>query len=233
MSVEQAADLKMSPRVSVYLLAENRLLRDTLARLLRKHSGIEVVGVSRSSESARDEIISSCCEVILADCFDNSSHSDSLRDLMKQDLGVKLVLFGMNEDPNTFLQAVYLGSCGYLLKDASSSEIVAAVLAAVRGEATCPPNLCMKMIQHLSKMENASLEVSDAQNSDRKALTPRQLQLLRLVADGLTNKEIAASLNLSQFTVKNHIHRVMRRVEAGSRHDAVHLVRASGQLTIR
>jgi len=80
----------------------------------------------------------------------------------------------------------------------------------------------MTMIQHLSKMESANLEVSDVQNGDRKALTPRQLQLIRLVADGLTNKEIAASLNLSQFTVKNPIHRVMRRVEAASRHDAVH-----------
>jgi len=120
-----------------------------------------------------------------------------------------------------------------LLKDASSAEIVAAVLAAARGEATCPPQLCMTMIQHLSKTGNANLEAPDAQKEDRKALTPRQLQLIRLVADGLTNKEIAANLNLSQFTVKNHIRRVMRRVEAGSRYDAVHLVRASGQLTMR
>jgi len=136
----------------------------------------------------------------------------------------------MNEDPDVFLKAVFLGICGYLLKDASAVEIVAAVRAAVRGEATCPPSLCMTLIQHLSKKKQERLETSDPQNGDRKALTPRQLQLIRLVANGLTNKEIAANLNLSQFTVKNHIRRVMRQMEAASRHDAVNLIRASGQL---
>jgi DNA-binding NarL/FixJ family response regulator len=232
-SVEQTDELRMSRKVTVYLLAENRLLRDTLARLLRKRSDISVVGVNRSSESVKDEIISSRCEVILTDCFDNSGTSEFWRELIGQGAGIKLVLFGMNENPGSFLRAVYLGICGYLLKDASSAEIVAAVLAAARGEATCPPQLCMTMIQHLSKTGNANLEAPDAQKEDRKALTPRQLQLIRLVADGLTNKEIAANLNLSQFTVKNHIRRVMLRVEAGSRYDAVHLVRASGQLTMR
>jgi DNA-binding NarL/FixJ family response regulator len=70
----------------------------------------------------------------------------------------------------------------------------------------------------------------ELQSSNQKALTPRQLQLIRLVAEGLTNKEIAANLNLSQFTVKNHLRRVMRQVEAASRHDAVDVLRATGQL---
>jgi two-component system NarL family response regulator len=211
-------------------LTENRLLRDTLARLLRKRSEINVVGVNRRSESIKDEIISSHCDVVLTDCFDNTARSTFLHDVLDQDAGVKLLLFGMNEDPDVFLKAVFLGICGYLLKDASAVEIVAAVRAAVRGEATCPPSLCMTLIQHLSKKKQERLETSDPQNGDRKALTPRQLQLIRLVANGLTNKEIAANLNLSQFTVKNHIRRVMRQMEAASRHDAVNLIRASGQL---
>jgi len=227
----QPDDLKSSPQVGVYLLTENRLLRDTLARLLRKRSEINVVGVSRRSESIEDEIISSHCDVVLTDCFDNTARSTFLRDIVDQLSGVKLLLFGMNDDPDVFLKAVFLGICGYLLKDASAAEIVAAVRAAVRGEATCPPRLCMTLIQHLSKKKQERLETSHPQIGDRKALTPRQLQLLRLVADGMTNKEIAANLNLSQFTVKNHIRRVMRQVVAASRHDAVNLVRATGQLT--
>ena len=227
----QPDDLKSSPQVGVYLLTENRLLRDTLARLLRKRSEINVVGVSRRSESIEDEIISSHCDVVLTDCFDNTARSTFLRDIVDQLSGVKLLLFGMNDDPDVFLKAVFLGICGYLLKDSSAAEIVAAVRAAVRGEATCPPRLCMTLIQHLSKKKQERLETSHPQIGDRKALTPRQLQLLRLVADGMTNKEIAANLNLSQFTVKNHIRRVMRQVVAASRHDAVNLVRATGQLT--
>ena len=228
----QTDDRKLCPQVSVYLLTENRLLRDTLARLLKKRSEINVVGVSRSSETVKDEILSSHCDVVLTDCFDNTARSTFLRDVLGQNSGVKLLLFGMNDDPDVFCSAVFLGICGYLLKDASAAEIVAAVHAAVRGEATCPPSLCMTLIQHLSEKGQGKFETSHPSNGDRKTLTPRQLQLLRLVADGKTNKEIAADLNLSQFTVKNHIRRVMRQVEAASRHDAVSLVRATGQLTL-
>lgn len=88
----------------------------------------------------------------------------------------------------------------------------------------------MHLIEHLSKMSHEKAVASDAQIVDRKILTPRQLQLLRLVAQGMTNKEIAATLNLSPFTVKNHIRRVMRQVDAASRSDAVVLIRATGQL---
>jgi DNA-binding NarL/FixJ family response regulator len=136
----------------------------------------------------------------------------------------------MDDDPGAFLKAVHYGVCGYLLKEASAAEIVAAVRAAGRGEATCPPSLCMTLIQYLSKRKYERDEVADAQAVAQKTLTPRQLQLIRLVAEGLTNKEIAANLNLSQFTVKNHLRRVMRQVEAASRHDAVDALRASGQL---
>ncbi len=223
-----ANNCKLSREVSVYLLAENRLLRDTLARLLRKRAGINVVGVSRSSETAKEEILASRCDVVLMDSSDNPACSVFLDDLLGQDSGVKLLLFGMDDDPDMFLKAVQYGICGYLLKEASAAEIVAAVRAAVQGEATCPPHLCMSLIQYVSKKRHEKLDSLEMQGG--KALTPRQLQLIRLVAEGLTNKEIAANLNLSQFTVKNHLRRVMRQVEAASRHDAVDVLRANGQL---
>jgi len=88
----------------------------------------------------------------------------------------------------------------------------------------------MSLIQYMSKKKYEKMGSVEAQCASQKTLTPRQLQLVRLVAEGLTNKEIAANLNLSQFTVKNHLRRVMRQVEAASRHDAVDALRASGQL---
>ncbi len=221
---------KLSPEVSVYLLAENRLLRDTLARLLRKRAEINVVGVSRSSETAKEEILGSQCDVVLMDCFESEACSLLLEELLGQESEVKPLLFGMDDDPEAFLKAVQLGVCGYLLKEASASEIVAAVRAAGRGEATCPAHLCLAMMRYISKKRHEKLDAAEMQAANAKALTPRQLQLIRLVAEGLTNKEIAANLNLSQFTVKNHLRRVMRQVEAASRHDAVDVLRATGQL---
>jgi DNA-binding NarL/FixJ family response regulator len=222
----------LSHEIGVYLLAENRLLRDTLARLLRKRSEINVVGVGRSSEAAKGTILASKCDVVLMDSFDNEACSSMLDDVLEHDSGIKLLLFGMDHDPEMFSKAVHFGICGYLLKEASAAEIVAAVRAAARGEASCPPSLCMTLIQYLSKRRREKGETQDSLGCSQKALTPRQLQLLRLVAEGMTNKEIAANLNLSPFTVKNHLRRVMRQVEATSRYNAVDVLRANGQLSI-
>ncbi len=139
-----------SPEVSVFLLAENRLLRDTLARLLRKRSEINVVGISRDTKAITNEIAESNCEVVLTDCFSTESHTSLLSDLLNHNADVKILLFGMDEDPQIFLAAVQLGIRGYVLKDASAAEIIAAVRAVARGEASCPPRLCLTLIQHVA-----------------------------------------------------------------------------------
>jgi DNA-binding NarL/FixJ family response regulator len=226
----QIHNCPVSPEVSVFLLAENRLLRDTLARLLRKRSEINVVGISRDTKAVTNEIEVSNCEVVLTDCFSSESHAALLYELLNKAPEIKILLFGMDEDPEIFLQAVQLGIRGYVLKDASAAEIIAAVRAVARGEACCPPRLCLTLIQHVANDYRTNPKNALGLTSDKNSLTHRQLQLMQLVAQGLTNKEIAANLHLSEFTVKNHIRRVMRQMEAESRHEAVDLIRATGYL---
>jgi DNA-binding NarL/FixJ family response regulator len=109
------------------------------------------------------------------------------------------------------------------LKEASASDVISAVKAAMRLEATCPPRLCHTLFQFVAQTAE---QPQSAQ--PRLDLTLRQLQLVELVAKGLTNKEIAAQLNLSEFTVRNHIHRILKQADVGSRHEAVEAVRAKG-----
>ena len=220
---------KTAEEVKVFLLTENRLLRDTLARLLAKRAEITVVGVSGSFETAKGEILSTTGNVVLLD----DCEASFIEVLLEEDPTVKVLLFGMDEDDEAFIEAVQLGISGYVLKEASASEIVSAVRAAARGEATLPPQLLMGLVKHLRKTRREKGDCAENGVTAQKSLTPRQLQLVQLVAEGLTNKEIAANLNLSQFTVKNHLRRVMRQVEAASRHDAVDALRASGQLSAR
>ena len=209
----------------VYLLAENRLLRETLARLLQKRANICVVGVRAASDSAIEAILASQCEIVLTDCLSTSQGTCLIRKLLDKLPRLKIVLFGMDEDPNTFWQSACLGISGYLLKDATATEIIAAVRAVSQGEAACPPRLCMSLIQRLAQ-QSRTLAALEGAPGAKASLTHRQLELVDLVGKGLTNKEIAASLNLSEFTVKNHIRRIMRQVDADSRHDAVEMVRA-------
>jgi len=216
--------------VKVYLLAENRLLRETLARLLQKRAGICVVGVSRYHEMAIREVATSGCDILLADCLTNPEESSLLRELFEDAPQIKVVLFGMDEEPAIFLRSVYLGVSGYILKEASASEIIAAVRGVAQGEAACPSKLCMALIQHLAHEYRENPRIAAHPGSAKGSLTHRQLQLVDLVEKGLTNKEIAASLNLSEFTVKNHLRRIMRQVDADDRHQAVEVIRASGFL---
>ena len=218
--------------LNVYLLAENRLLRETLARLLQKRGGISVVGVSRYTESSVAEICASQCSILLMDSMATTEDMILLGDLFERVPEIKVVLFGMDKDAGLFLKSAYCGVSGYVLKEASASEIIAAVRAVAQGEAAWPPQLCMDLVRHLSHEYRMRAKLRVPPGSTKYCLTARQLELMRLVERGLTNKEIAVNLNLSEFTVKNHIRRVMRTVDADDRHEAVDAIRASGLLPV-
>jgi len=118
---------------------------------------------------------------------------------------------------STFLTAVRAGVSGYLLNDASATELIATIRAVTRGEAVCPPLLCSALFRVVAQRERL---IPSAQRMGPR-LTRRQQELVPMIARGLTNKEIASHLNLSEQTIKNHIHRILRRVGANDRFEVV------------
>ena len=227
----QTNSVGSSSSISVYLVAENRLLREALVRLFQNRAGICVVGESRYSKSASEQIAASQCDVLLLDST-ATLETTPISELNENAPEIKIVLFGMDEDGDSFLRAVRCGVRGYVLKEASSAEIIAAVRAVAQGGALCPPRLCLSLFQFVSQKSRQGSAMADQQACIKLGLTYRQRQLVSLVARGLTNKEIAANLNLSEFTVKNHLHRIMKRVQAENRHEAVDVVRAGGVLPV-
>ncbi len=211
--------------IRVYLLIENRLLREALERILRKRASFQVVGSSGKEECSPQRVLESQCEVMVLDFFDASWLEVHLPPKAGHVSALKLLLIGMSDDSEQFLAAVRGGVTGYLMKDASVSEVIAAVRSILRGEAACPPELCRYLFQYVSQMPQGK---SVATKEGRPELTLRQRQLVELVAKGLTNKEIASQLNLSQYTVKNHVRRIMKHVDAGSRGQAVEMILSHG-----
>ena len=128
----------------------------------------------------------------------------------------------MEPDEKLFLTAIRSGAMGYLLKDASASDLVCAVRAVYQGDAVCPPQLCSALFRFVAR---STEKIPAKRWGPRPDLTLRQQQLMALVAKGLTNKEIALSLHLSEFTVRNHIHRILKQLDAGSRTAAVEAIR--------
>lgn len=197
----------------VFLLIENRLLREALGRLFRKRAEFRVVAQGGRSEISPEDVRNNPCAVLAADFFDP--------DLIRDTRGPKVILIGMDGDPDQFLEAVRAGVSGYLLKDASASEVVCAIRAILKGEAICPPQLCATLFHWF--VEDAPVRRSGAV-APGHGITLRQRQLAELVAEGLTNKEIATHMNLSEFTVRNHIHRIMKQVHVGTRREAVDVI---------
>lgn len=211
--------------IRVFLLIENRLLREALVRLFRKRSDVPVVGESGGADLTPEDILASKCDVLVIASFQTNWRTLGVTVEKVRQLGLKVVLIGMDADENQFMSSVRAGISGYVLKDASASDVVSSVRAVFRGEAVCPPQLCHTLFRFVAQTARETPAGSAVVRPD---LTLRQQQLVGLVAQGLTNKEIASRLNLSEFTVRNHIHRILRQVDAESRSEAVDVIRASG-----
>jgi DNA-binding NarL/FixJ family response regulator len=212
-------------RAQVYVLVENRLVRETLVRLIHKRSDLCVVGQGGPAE-ANDVLNSDCDIVVLDDIHTASLVGSVLLDRLQATRTVGVVLIDMQDDEEQFLKAVHCGVSGYLLSDASASDVISGVRAVARGEAVCPPRLCLALFRLVAQAARETL--AQTKQGPLHDLTIRQQQLISLVAKGLTNKEIASLLNLSEFTIKNHLHRIMKQVEAESRYQLVKAARASG-----
>ena len=214
---------------SVFLLVDNRLVRESVYRLLCKKTDISVVGHRSYSEDVIEQVVSARCDVLLLDETARMNSGIDLVDRMMQAVrSLKIIFLGIQDNEHDFLRAVSSGVVGYLSGEASANDIVEAVRAVTRGEAVCPPHLTLLLLRYVNRfMKSAPIYRLKAQHG----LTSRQQQLLALVEKGWTNKEIACSLNLSEQTVKNHIHRILRRVNAEDRYEAVEAVRACGPLS--
>jgi DNA-binding NarL/FixJ family response regulator len=217
-----------SENVQVFILAENRLLREALARILSKKSDIRVVGASAFSPDVVAQISSAGPDVLLSDSAAVALSDLRLISEVRAAIpGLKVVMIGMDAEADIFLRAVRDGIVGFVLKDASAMEVAAAVRSVANHEAVCPPSLCMALFERVAS-QNQNAHSASFVIRHNLGLTRREQQLVQMISNGLTNKEIASQLNLSEQTVKNHIHRMLRKLGAADRLGAVELCRMPG-----
>jgi DNA-binding NarL/FixJ family response regulator len=220
--MDKTKNIRNTKLTRLLLVIENRMLREAMTAIFQKQPDFFLVDSIRYSAPAEKLITSSDSDILLADQPSAAAFpSNFISDFLSLSPGRKAILFGMENDPEVFLQAVRSGASGYLLGEASAEDTIAAVRKVVAGEAVCPPGLCHFLFQFVARTTREGSMVLNQRLCQRLGLTPRQQQLIALLARGFTNKEIAQSMRLSEFTVKNHIHRIMRRLNAQSRYAAV------------
>jgi DNA-binding NarL/FixJ family response regulator len=215
-------------RTLVFLLAENRLLREALTRIFAKKNDLEIVGSISYTPGTLQTIVEASPRVLLFDPVDLRSGFAFLRILREALPDLKIILIGMEQSSELLVSAVREGIAGYMLMEASAAEIVAAVRFVIDGGSVCPPELCKALFAHIAAPRPA-LPSFELQNEF--GLTRREQQLVEMVGRGLTNKEIAVELSLSEQTVKNHVHRMLRKVGARNRLQAVETCRTRGLLS--
>jgi DNA-binding NarL/FixJ family response regulator len=178
------------------------------------------------NDATAETIRDSEASIILFDSADAILSRDELvQEILGDGLRWKAIVIGMEADERIFLETVRRGVSGYLLKDASAVDIVDAVRTVARGEVVCPPCLCRILFRFVSRQV---MPLPNQRVRDQIGLTRREQQLMPLIARGLTNKEIASNLNLSEQTVKNHIHHILSKVGAEDRLGVMEVCRTHG-----
>jgi DNA-binding NarL/FixJ family response regulator len=200
---------------AVFLLAENRLLREALLRILSKKDDIHVVGARCYGPDTFEEIVAAQANVVVLDSVAPVLAERSVvRELHRRNPAIRVVMVGMEAEEAVFLRVIQAGAVGYVLKDASAVEVARTIRAVAAGEAVCPGVLSVALFQWVAKHKPAmpSLHLKNS-----LGLSRREQELAGLIQQGLTNKEMANRLNLSEQTVKNHVHRMLRKIGAPDR----------------
>jgi DNA-binding NarL/FixJ family response regulator len=215
--------------VRVLIADDQALFREALRTLLGVRNEVEVVAEAANGDEALDRSAELRPDVVLMDLhmpvLDGVAATKRLR-VAQPDVRV-LVLTTFDDDEDVFA-AIRAGAVGYLLKDVSSERLVEAVLAASRGESVLQPSVAAKVVARFAQLPDASAPARPQPLA--VPLSERELEVLRLLAEGRSNREIAAAVFLAEGTVKNHVSTVLTKLGARDRTQAALHARALGLL---
>lgn len=221
---KQSSGARGEPKPRVFVAAQNRLLREMLSRMLTKSGEIEVI--SGKATELIPGLLDEEAEILLLSSRGNLDQDlAAIRNIRTAAPEVLILLIDVAGDEADLLQCIRAGVRGYLPRDASAEDVVAAVNAVHAGEAVCSGPLCAALFRYL---EREATSFPSATVHQRLGLTRREQQLIPLVAEGLTNKEIANRFCLSEQTVKNHLYRMKQKIGAEDRLGIVQVCRTQG-----
>jgi len=194
---------------SVLLLCCNRLLRESVARILNKRPDFQVVASHALGDDSKREMADVKADVVVLDSLQLLAEGTIFAPNHRNNRLIGCVLIAMEDDQKRFLTAIRLGALGYVLQEACAAEVVTAIRAVAQGEAICPSRYARVLFDYFASQTAA---LPNSRTRAQFGLTRREQQLVPLIERGMTNKEIANDLNLSEQTVKNHIHRILRKM---------------------
>ncbi len=207
------ADISLTETIHVFIADDHAVVREGLRALISTEPGIEVVGEAADGEEAVARVRSLQPDVILLDLvMPHKSGIEAISEITRENPEARILVLTSFADDDKVFPAIKAGALGYLLKDASPQELLQAIRDVYRGEPSLDPTIALKLIHELKRPTDLPLA--------SESLTEREMEVLRLVARGLTNQEIAEMLCISERTVRTYVGNILGKLHLANRTQA-------------
>lgn len=208
----------MGAKISILLVNQIRLLGNVLAAVLEDEPDMEVIGCATSVSQALD--LAPKSDVILVNTrMSDGTALELIREVTDADIPAKVLALGLAESKAQILQYVEAGVAGYVLKDDSVDDLLERIRNAHAGQVRVSPKIAAALMSRVTEYAQL-LDQVEAGIGEVDDLTPREQEILDLIGQGLTNQQIAEQLVIEVGTAKNHVHNILQKLDASSRHEA-------------
>jgi DNA-binding NarL/FixJ family response regulator len=215
--------------IRALIAGRSRVHREALALALSQARRVRVLGTA----SRREEILARLAEappdIVLVD-FAMPESVSIVAEIRRRTPAVKVVAITLGDTEAEVIQLAEAGVAGYVLPDGSLDDLIITVESAVRGELYCPPRVAFTLLRRVGAiaLETAAATTDDAEHSPIQGLTGREREILQLVDQGMSNKQIARHLGIEVATAKNHVHNILRKLHVHRRIEASDWYRQGG-----
>ncbi len=205
--------------IRVLIADDTRLFRETLAATLAQQEGLDltVEGVCLGECCARIETFRP--DIVLLEAAAVGGIA-ILRTIVRRTPEVRVVVLGVNDTEEEVIQVAEAGAAGYLLRNGSLADLMATIVSVTEGETLCSPRVAAALLRRV-----ATLAAECRSSKERVHLTAREREIIQLVDQGFSNKEIAQRLVINVRTVKNHVHNILEKLQVHRRSEAAARIR--------
>ncbi len=208
----------MSDAIRLLIVDDQRLMREGLRLLLELEQGFEIVGEASSGQSALDAYAELRPDVVLMDIrMPGMDGVEATRRLCASWPGARVIILTTFDDDVNVFEALRAGAVGYLLKDLSGQELASAVRTVFNGGALIEPTVAKRVMTEFARLHPPARSLDEGLS---EPLSERELEILKLISAGLSNREIGDRLGLTEGTVKNHITSLLQKIGARDRTQA-------------
>jgi two-component system nitrate/nitrite response regulator NarL len=207
----------VSQAIRMLIVDDHRLCAECLSMALSATEGFGVVGISETGEEAFKHIALYQPDAVVLAYHLEQLVFKLINRITIQFPKVKVIVYGVAEADPGLLRCIEAGASGYILQDASFETLRFTIERVLQGDTICSPRVAYSVFARLAELASEGRELQ----ATATALTSREIEILHLIAEGLSNKEIAVRLALSVSTVKNHVHNILEKLKLQTRLQAV------------